>query len=270
MTISAETLTLSEWLARATTRLSEAGCESPRFDAERLAAHGLGINWGGLWSRMRDEVDRPALDALCARRAIGEPLGYILGSVEFYGLDIACGPGALVPRPETETLVDVALELIADIPSPSVCDVGTGSGAIAIAIAARRADAHVVGTDTSDAALAWAERNVWAHSSNVTLMRGSIPRSGFDLVVSNPPYVAVGAPLPRDVMREPYEAVFAGSRGDEMLRWLVEEAPAHGAIALEVGTPDQAELIEQLLRAFGRTGIRQDNTDRPRVVWMRK
>src|SRR5262249_14566314 len=125
MTISAETPALSDWIKRAATRV-------PRHEAERLAAHALGVGWSALWGRLDEPVDSDRLDALCERRANGEPLAYITGSVVFYGLEIACGPGVLVPRPETETLVDVALELIDGVREPSVFDVGTGTGAIAI------------------------------------------------------------------------------------------------------------------------------------------
>jgi release factor glutamine methyltransferase len=270
MTTTADVATLSNWISHATRRLSHAGVPSPRHDAERLAAHGLGIRWGQLWARLDDAVHPDELEPLCGRRASGEPLGYILGSVEFFGLEITCGPGVLVPRPETETLVDVALELISGVSSPSVCDVGTGSGAVAIAIAVQRPDARVTGTDISADALAWAERNTSKHSCRVELVAGSIPGAAFDLVVSNPPYVPDGALVPADVAAEPPEAVFAGPRGDEMLVWLAEQAGAHKAMALEVGTPEQAASIEQVLARFGVTGIRNDHTDRPRVVWMRR
>jgi release factor glutamine methyltransferase len=275
------TTTLSAWVADATTQLQDAGSPSPRVEAERLAAHALGVSWSDLWSRMREEVDASTLDGVLSRRVRGEPLAYIEGAVVFCSLEIACGPGVLVPRPETETLVDVALELIAEVASPVVCDVGTGSGAIAIAIGKQRADAQVWATDISAGAIAWAERNARAHASNIEFGRGDLLRSmpprlrgGIDLVVSNPPYVPDGANLPADVGAEPPEALFAGPRGDEVLERLAREAPewltATGSLALEVGTPAQADRMASLLSRIGRTGIRRDATDRPRVVWMRR
>ena len=270
MTIRSDAGTPAAWISLAATRLSAAGIVSPRHDAERLAAHALGVTWSGLWKRMLEPVDTAALDELCERRAGGEPLGYILGSVEFYGLEIACGRGVLVPRPETETLVDVALELIAGLTSPVVYDVGTGTGAVAIAIATRRRDARVFGTDVSTEALEWARRNAAAHGGAVTLVEGSMPRRGVDLVVSNPPYITDGTPLPRDVMAEPHEALFAGPRGDEMLVALAADAHRHKAVAFEVGTPAQADEVERLLARYGTTDIRSDHTGRPRVVCMRR
>jgi release factor glutamine methyltransferase len=245
MATSELTSSLSDWLAEATRRLGDAGSESPRVEAERLAAFALGIEWGGLWSRLRDDVDVAILDGLLSRRLSGDPLAYIVGSVVFCGLEIACGPGVLVPRPETETLVDVALELIADVPSPVVCDVGTGTGAIAIAIAKRRPDARVWASDISRGAIRWAERNARAHAVGIELVCGDLLeampahlRGGIDLVVSNPPYVAEGTELPPELGAEPYEALFAGATGDEVLERLAGEAVAWlkrgGALAVEV------------------------------------
>jgi len=262
--------TLSAWIAHASERLGDAGSPSPRAEAERLAAHALGVGWSDLWPVMRDAVDTTALDTVLARRMDCEPLAYIVGSVVFYGLEIECGRGVLVPRPETETLVDVALELIADAIEPAVCDVGTGTGAVAVAIAARRPDARICATDTSTDALAWAGRNIARHGVGVEVVHGSMPHGGVDLLVSNPPYVADGTPLPPDVMAEPHEALFAGPCGDEMLVRLAADAERHRAVALEVGTPEQAETVERLLAQHGATGVRQDHTGRARVVWMRR
>src|SRR4029077_13473307 len=146
--------TLSAWIAEATERLRAAGSPSPRAEAERLAPHAMGVDGGDLGPRMSESVDSSVLAAPLSRRLNGEPLAYILGSVVFYGLEIECGPGVLVRGPEPETLVDVALELIAGVRAPKVCDVGTGTGCVAIAIATRRPDAIVRATDISLDALA--------------------------------------------------------------------------------------------------------------------
>lgn len=280
MSLRAEPAPLADHIRQSELALRGAGIESSRHDAERLAAHALGVSWGELWTRLREPfVSADALRGLVRRRCAGEPLGYILGSVVFSGFDIECGPGVLVPRPETETLVEVGLELIADRPAPIVVDIGTGTGAAAIAIARARPDALVTATDISEEALVYATRNAERLGARIAIVRGDlfdaldgtlIGRT--DLVVSNPPYVAETTTLPRDVESEPRVALRAGPRGDEVLLRIVERSPdvlaPDGALAVEVGTPSQAELIEgRLQHAYSRTGIRTDHTDRPRVVW---
>jgi release factor glutamine methyltransferase len=279
-----DTLALSDWLRIAEAALTRAGYQSARHDAERLAAVGLGIEWGELWARLHECIDLPMgseLDALVARRRLGEPLAYITGSVVFYGIELECGPGVLVPRPETETLVDVALELIADRKAPVVVDVGTGTGAIAIAIARQHPDAIVWATEMYSDALRYAERNVMRLGSPVKVVQGDLLRAlpgglhrRLDLIVSNPPYVSFGAAVGLDVRAEPRKAVFAGPVGDEVLRRLAAEASEwaapYGAIALEIGTPEQAGSVRSELRDFGPVHVRRDHTDRPRVVWARR
>ncbi len=275
-----DALTLADWIRNAEALLDGARCASPRHEAERLAAHGLGVTWGELWTRLRDPVDREVLDVLLERRRSGEPLAYILGSVVFCGVELECGPGVLVPRPETETLVDVALELIASQRAPVVVDIGTGTGAIAIAIASARPDAFVWATELSEPARRYAERNIVRSGLNVALVSGdlfdALPanlRGRCDLVVSNPPYVPAGADVPPDVLAEPRGAVFAGPRGDEVLRRLARGAHQWvgpcGAFAFEIGADEQAEAVADELRGFGPVGVRTDHIDRPRVVWAR-
>jgi release factor glutamine methyltransferase len=252
--------TLSSWIARS---------GLPRHEAERLAAHALGVTWSDLWPRLHEPVDEAALNALAMRRRDGEPLAYIERSVVFYGLEIACGPGVLVPRPETETLVDVALASIETVPSPVVCDVGTGSGAVAIAIAKHRPDATVWATDISPAALDWAALNIAVHGTSVRLaccdLLDAVP-GDLDLVVSNPPYVPDGTELPVDVRAEPREALFAGPRGTEILERLADEV-RDAVLAVEVGTPEQAEWFA----AFAGGGqVTLDHTGRPRVVCVKR
>jgi len=235
----------------------------PRHEAEALEAFVRGVSWSELWSRRDESFDEQLYDSLVARRVDGEPLAYIIGSTNFYGIDIACGRGVLVPRPETEILVDVALALIADVASPKVIDIGTGTGCIALAIAAHRPDATVFATESSDEALAWARRNL--EGSRVRLVRGDLfadcPRA--DLVVSNPPYVALDAELPPDVRREPAEALFGGRDGNAVLDRIVDGLAGHGAVALEVGTPEQAAHVASRLPD---ATVHEDLTGRPRVV----
>ncbi|MEX2392996.1 MAG: hypothetical protein WD826_00820, partial [Actinomycetota bacterium] len=144
-TARSDLTTVGTRIRTATEQLADVA--SPRHDAERLVAHVLDVTWSDLWSRTDDELSPDvarAIDGAIDRRASGEPLGYILGSAVFYGYEIECGPGVLVPRPETETLVDVGLRLIADIAEPVVVDIGCGSGAIAIAIAKKAPHARVI------------------------------------------------------------------------------------------------------------------------------
>ncbi len=244
--------------------LRDAADRIPRREAEELASFVLGLGWGELWPRMDQPFDPQPFEELIARREAGEPLQYIVGSASFYGVELACGPGVLVPRPETEILVDVALELLRDIASPVVVDLGTGTGAIAAAIASQRPDATVYATEKSPAAFAWAQRNV----PSVLLgdLFEPLPsslRGGVDLVVSNPPYVPEGTTLPADVRREPAEALFAGPDGCDVLRRIASEAPdwlrPGGWIVLEIGTPDQASVLPG-------ARVHADLTGRLRVV----
>ncbi|HVE91124.1 MAG TPA: peptide chain release factor N(5)-glutamine methyltransferase [Actinomycetota bacterium] len=280
-TASPDAGSLSAWLGWARDALRRAGIDTARPEAERLAAHALGVRWDELWARLRDPVDEPfaaTLRALVSRRCSPEPLAYAIGEAAFRGLTLECGPGVLVPRPETETLVDVGLELVARVRRPVVADVGTGSGAVALAIAAARPDAVIAGTDVSHAALAYARDNRDRLGLNVAMVRGDLLgplRAGLDLIVSNPPYVPRGRPdlLAPDVRREPPEALFAGEAGDEVLIRLVEAAPRwltpEGALALEVGTPVQAAEVTRRLSSWQQLGVREDDWGRPRVVWAR-
>lgn len=263
-------------LSRARHELERAGIASSGHDAERIVAHGLGVRWGQLWGLTNDVVDDETwtrVVALVRKRSLGVPFGYIIGSVVFHGLELACGPGVLVPRPETEVLADVGLELIEGITSPIVVDIGCGNGAVALAIAKDRPDAEVIATDVSEEALDYARRNAKTHGLDVWFACGdlfdAVPAEvtgRVDLVVSNPPYVPVGAGLAGDVRAEPPVALFGGGDGCDVLRRIVDEAPLWlrkgGAVALEFGEPYQAEVLEGGV-------VRNDLTDRPRVVWAR-
>jgi release factor glutamine methyltransferase len=164
--------------------------ETPRVDAEWLVAHLLGTTRSGVHVRLGDEVD--GLEPLLARRERREPLAYVLGEWGFRRLTLKTDARALVPRPETETLVERALALAADIPQPRILDVGVGSGAIALALKDERPDARVTGVDVSEDALALARENAGRLGLEVELRRGdgtAAAAEGWDLVVANPPYV---------------------------------------------------------------------------------
>jgi release factor glutamine methyltransferase len=265
------------WLNHACAVLGTAGIATPRFDAERIAAHVYGLSWSelqrGIIDSSLDQMRWQELNAALKRRASGEPLAYIEGSRVFHGLELECGPGVLVPRPETETAVDIALGLIDGVPAPIVADIGTGAGSIALAIASARPDAEVIATDISEEALAFARRNAKAHSLDVWFASGdlydALPREvcgRLDLIVSNPPYVPDGAGVPADVKSEPSVAVFGGEIGNDLLERVVAGAGEWlrdgGALVMEIGALYQADVLPGAV-------VCNDHTDRPRVIWRR-
>ena len=251
-----------------------------RLDAQLLLLHVLGRpadERGWLIAHDTDALPAPQLAsyrALCARRAAGEPVAYLVGEKEFFGLALAVDARVLVPRPETETLVEWALEVLAGRERPRVVDLGTGSGAIALAIAHRRPDAQVEGVDASQDALAVAQQNASRLGLPVSFRRGSwlegtLPR--YDLVVSNPPYVAQADPHLAALTHEPLQALAAGPDGLDDLRTIVAQAPAclapGGWLLLEHGW-DQAGAVRALLRdaGFGEIASRADLAGIPRCT----
>jgi len=182
------------WLDRAAQTLREAGVEAPRRDAVLLLARASGIDKARLLSHPDLNISPTVVsevERLLARRARREPLQYILGVQEFWGLPVRVGPGCLIPRPETEHLVETALRLLEGCERPGVAEVGTGSGCVLMALAKERPDARLVGVEREAAALAWSRLNLPARG--VLLVRADMadrpPLRGLDLVVSNPPYI---------------------------------------------------------------------------------
>ncbi|WP_428422323.1 peptide chain release factor N(5)-glutamine methyltransferase [Methylibium sp.] len=216
---------------------------------------------------------------LLARRAAGEPLAYLLGEQEFFGLPIAVTPDVLIPRPDTETLVEWALERLAPTADAAVADLGTGSGAIALAIASQRPLVRVTALDASRAALAIAEANgrelglavEWLHSDWFDALAGR----RFELIVSNPPYIAEGDAHLAALHHEPQQALTAGRDGLAALRHIVAHAPAHlgagGWLLLEHGY-DQADAVRALLDAagFDEIATRLDLAGQPRCTGARR
>ncbi|HEX9599640.1 MAG TPA: peptide chain release factor N(5)-glutamine methyltransferase [Gaiellaceae bacterium] len=183
-------MTVSEALRVAEQRLAEAGIDTPRVDAELLLAHVLGTSRTGVHERRNQDVPHE-FDTLLERRRQREPLAYVLGEWGFRRLVLNTDARALVPRPETEIVVERCLALLCDEPEPRVLDLGTGSGAIALAIADERPDAHVVAVDSSPEAVALARENAERLDLQIEIREGDLEAAaeGWDLVVSNPPYV---------------------------------------------------------------------------------
>ena len=233
-----------------------------RLDAQLLLLHVLGRPTGDrawLISHDDDALPPSALHAyldLCGRRAEGEPAAYLTGQKEFFGLPLAVDPRVLVPRPDTETLVEWSLEVLRDVPGPRVVDLGTGSGAIALAIQSTRPDAHVEAVDRSADALAVADANARRLGLPVGLRQASWLEGAarYDLIVSNPPYVAASDPHLAGLRHEPLSALAAGADGLDDLRAIIAAAPAHlrrgGWLLLEHGY-DQAEAVRGLLSDSG-------------------
>jgi release factor glutamine methyltransferase len=233
--------------------LGAAGCDSPRLDAELLLAHVLGVDRAALITdpeRGLEPDEARAFMDLAARRREREPVAYLLGSKGFRTIDLAVDARVLVPRPETEHVVEAALELPA---GARVADVGTGSGAIALALKTERPDLEIVATELSPDALAVARANAARLGLDVELLEGDLldPVAGpLDAVVSNPPYVAAGDVLPRDVGHEPREALFGGEDGLDVIRRLVVAARGVPFLAMEVGA-GQAHAVAELVGAEG-------------------
>jgi release factor glutamine methyltransferase len=191
-------VTLGEVLAGATDYLTKRGVESARLDAERLLARALGLSRIELYTqhdRPLTEAERDSARGLVQRRGAREPLAYVLGDWDFRRLTLRTDARALVPRPETETVVERCLELMREATAPRVLDVGTGTGAIALAVAHEHPGARVVATDTSVAALELARENARANELDVEFVHADLldgVRGPFDLIVSNPPYVERG------------------------------------------------------------------------------
>lgn len=254
----ADGASVAEALAQAAARLGD------RFEAELLLQHALGRDRAWLMAHAREALSASqasALQALIRRREAGEPVAYIMGRRGFWKMDLAVSPDVLIPRPETELLVEQALQRLPATNPCRVADLGTGSGAVALAIAMERPWAQVLATDASEAALAVARANAERLDvCNVGFAAGDWwqPLTGqvFDLIVSNPPYVAAGDPHlgQGDLPFEPAMALASGADGLDAIRGIIAAAPRHleagGWLLLEHGW-DQGEGVRELLAAAG-------------------
>jgi release factor glutamine methyltransferase len=231
-------------------------------DAELLLAHVLGKPRSWLFAHgdevlASDEMER--FDALIARCAAGEPVAYLVGRRGFWKFELAVDAATLIPRPETELLVELALARLPGDASPRITDLGTGSGAIALALAHERPRGHVIATDASADALAVARANAQALGlANIEFRHGDwfAPLSGerFDLIASNPPYIADGDPHLQDLRFEPASALASGADGLDAIRVIARDAPAHlvpgGWLLLEHGW-EQGAAVRALLSSAG-------------------
>lgn len=262
-------------------RFTERDLATPRLDAELLVAHALGLPRLQLYV----QFDRPlladelaAIRALIKRRQAGESVAYLVGKKEFWGLEFAVDARVLVPRPDTETLIEEARERLAGVEVPRLADVGTGSGAIALTLAKLFPAAAVFAVDISPAALEVARGNAERLGLGVTFVEGDLgaplaEQAPFSLLVANLPYIPSGdlAALPAEVRVEPTLALDGGPDGLALVRRLVAEAPAllgpGGVLALEIGA-GQAPATAELLRAAGFTDVqtRRDLGGIERVV----
>lgn len=269
---------VAELLRRAAARLPG---DDARYEAEELLLHVLGVERAWLFAHATDLVadgDADRFEHLLLQRLGGEPLAYLTGRRGFWTLDLQVSPDTLIPRPETERLVELALQRLPQQGVLQIADLGTGSGAIALSIASERPQSQVLATDFSAGALAMARSNAQAHGlGNVSFRLGSWlqPLAGerFHLIASNPPYIASADPHLQqgDLRFEPMSALASGGDGLDAIREIVAGAPAHllpgGWLLLEHGW-DQGESIRALLRQAGFVEVAtvQDLEQRDRVT----
>ena len=286
-----ESLTIAEALREASAALRLAGVAEPRREAGTLLAHALGRDRAFLITHADEALTAPRLAdfrACVERRAAGEPFQYIAGRQEFYGLEFEVTPDVLIPRPETELLVETALGLLKGTEAPLVCDVGTGSGCVAVTLLHERRDARGFALDISPGALEVAGRNAGRHGVGERLRLlvsdcfDALPTDGedgvrFDLVASNPPYVAESdiEGLQREVRdHEPRVALTPGGDGLSVVRRLLAESPRFlkpdGLLLMEIGF-GQHEPVAALIdpKVWTLLDVREDLQGIPRTVALR-
>ncbi|HZB04014.1 MAG TPA: peptide chain release factor N(5)-glutamine methyltransferase [Actinomycetota bacterium] len=268
----------AEVVSRSADYLDRHGVEEPRATAEALLQYFLGTDRAGLYARAEGLDTRTAKQfgrALC-QRCHGVPLQYLTGEQQFFDLVLGASPGVFVPRPETEVVVERALEVVPDGDGSVAVDVGTGTGAIALAIKRFRPATRVLAIDRSGEAAAVARANASRHALDVEVLEGDllepVPsdlRGMVDLVVSNPPYVSRDEyeALPPEVRAEPYEALVGGT---DVHRRLAEAAPgwlrAGGWLVMEIGDEQAEEVRDVLAARFESVDVLPDLAGRDRVV----
>lgn len=273
-------------LAEAEQRLAEAGVENARRNAEWMLEGALGLDRTSLLANLGEPVteeERAAFEVMMERRLNREPLQYVVGHADFYGLRLRVTPAVLIPRPETEEVVETALGHLEDLASPWILDMGTGSGAIALALKHERPDAEVFACDNSEDALAVAAENAerlaldvsFIHADALTPAFAEGVPACFDALVANPPYVpdeeaATLEPEVRDY--EPSTALFTGE--DPLLHYRAITGHASrvlkpGGLILFETHADYADDVRDLLdeSGYADTAVKTDLSDRPRIVW---
>jgi len=271
--MSAETV--REWLDQARQRLSKAGIDAASLEAQVLAAHVLLVD--RVWLLAHPEAEFPSLagESVLLRRLGHEPLAYILGYREFYGRRFSVSPAVLIPRHETEVLVEVGLSYAAKT-GRRVLDIGTGSGCIAITMKLEDQSLDITGADVSNDALAVAIRNGEDLGANVRWIQTNLFErfrgERFDVIVTNPPYIANDEVLPKEVVDfEPHLALFSGNEGVEFYQRLIKETPQHlsdgGYLAMEMGDHVAVAIASMFAKAgWALIEVREDLSGMQRVV----
>ncbi len=258
-------------------------------EAELLLAHALGVNRMELHSRTIELSDEQATEVqeiytqAIAERLTGKPAQYIIGSAPFRYLEYEVGPGVLIPRPETESLVDEVLHQLNTFADPvSLVDLGSGTGAIAISIASETAGkkvVHVVAVEKSAEAITWLEQNIAKHDVNVRVVKGDVATAldgiKCDVVVANPPYLPDGAQIPQELNFEPAEALFGGPANGMSTPLLFIEAATRllkpgGLFAIEHNELQGPLIADELGSNFETIALHRDLTDRPRFTTARR
>ena len=269
-------------LRSAKSELAESGISE--VDAEHLLAHVLGLSRMDLHNPVLvettleavndDEVIEAQFFSLLDRRINHEPLQYLIGVAAFRYLELEVGPGVLVPRPESELLIDAVLKHIKNLPAPvSVIDLGAGSGALALAIATEAPDTRVIAVENSPEAIYWLKRNVSVIAQNVRVVEGDVadvlPGIKCDVVIANPPYIPDSQPLPRDVAGfEPHAALFGGPTGMELPRVFIAAASRllkpGGVLVIEHTETQYISIAGELALDFESITLHDDLVGRPR------
>lgn len=251
-------MTVPDALRAATVQLGVAS-DTPRLDAELLMAHALGLSRNDVLLRQRDLSVPPGFAALLDRRLGGEPVAYITGFRDFWTISLAVTPDVLIPRPDSETLIEAAVAHFAGRAPATILDLGTGSGALLLAGLSEWPDAQGLGIDASPGALAVARGNAdrLGLADRATFRLGDWARgidATFDLILINPPYIARSVALAGDVLHEPDSALFAGAEGLDDYRRIAPDLPRliapGGMVAIEIGY-DQKDAVSALLADAG-------------------
>lgn len=246
-------MNLQVWLTQASERLANAGIESHWLESQLLAAHLFSVERTWIVAHPEAEVNELAAETLLQRRENREPLAYILGWREFYGRRFEVAPGVLIPRQETEVLVEVAMNLAHEGP---ILDMGTGSGCLAVTLKLERPEIEVWASDISPLALEIARRNADYHEAKVNFIESDLfdnfPSVQFEHIISNPPYISESEQLMLEVQHhEPAAALFSGPTGLEFYERLANEAPPYlafnGKLAVEVGHTQAGDVVNLLV-----------------------